>query len=151
MYVCIYMYIIYFSIYFSILTETHINSYQIYSIRNNSLDPIFFYSGDDHTKGLLALLHLGLGWHWSKAEVCVLANERCLCVYASLGHNTRELLTMVHFFEGLQNYVEKKWGKKTKIILGDFICTIDKMDRDGRNKHKDFTDLVHIMPCQNYR
>ena len=61
MYVCIYMYIIYFSIYFSILTETHINSYQIYSIRNNSLDPIFFYSGDNHTKGLLALLHLGLG------------------------------------------------------------------------------------------
>ena len=78
-------------------------------------------------------------------------NCRCLCVYATLGHNTRELLTMVHFFEGLQNYVEKKVREKNKIILWDFICTIDKMSWDGGNKGKDFTDLVHIMPCQNYR
>ena len=28
----------------------------------------------------------------------------------------------------------KNEGNKSKIILGDFNCTMDKMDRDGRNK-----------------
>ena len=42
------------------LTETHINHDQIHyqiHIRNNWLGPIFFSSGDSHTKGLLVLLH----------------------------------------------------------------------------------------------
>ena len=35
----------------------------------------------------------------------------------------------------LQNYVENiNKGKENKIILGDFHCTMDKMDRDGGNK-----------------
>ena len=34
---------------------------------------------------------------------------------------------MGNFFEGQQNYMENE----SKIILGDFICTID---RDGGNK-----------------
>ena len=39
------------------------------------------------------------------------------------------------FFEGLQNYIENKnEGNENKIILGDFKCTMDKMERDGRNK-----------------
>ena len=44
----------------SILNETHINHDQIHyqiHIRNNWLGPIFFSSGDSHTKGLLVLLH----------------------------------------------------------------------------------------------
>ena len=39
------------------------------------------------------------------------------------------------FFEGLQNYMENKnKGKENKIILEDFNCTMDKMDRNGENK-----------------
>ena len=39
------------------------------------------------------------------------------------------------FTEGLQNHMEhKNEGNENKIILGDFTCTIDKMERDGRNK-----------------
>ena len=35
----------------------------------------------------------------------------------------------------LQNYVENiNKGNENKIILGDFHCTMDKMDRDGGNK-----------------
>ena len=44
----------------SILNETHISHDQIYHqihIRINWLDPIFFSPGDNHTKGLLVLLH----------------------------------------------------------------------------------------------
>ena len=44
----------------SILNETHINHDQTHYIRNNWLDPIFFFPGDSHTKGLLVLLHPGL-------------------------------------------------------------------------------------------
>ena len=52
------------------------------------------------------------------------------CVYAPSGLAPRE-----HFFEGLQNYKESKneWNEN-KIILGDFNCTVDKMERDGKNK-----------------
>ena len=36
---------------------------------------------------------------------------------------------------GLQNYMENKdKGNEDKIILEDFNCTMDKMDRDGENK-----------------
>ena len=48
---------------------------------------------------------------------------------------TRELLALGRFFEGLQNYMENKnEGNENKIILGDFNCIMDKMDRDGENK-----------------
>ena len=79
----------------SILTETHINHdqihHQIHIIRNNWLGPIFFSPGDSHTKGLLALLHLGLE---GVTEVdtdpkgrfvsfkVTPSNDRVLCVYA---------------------------------------------------------------------
>ena len=45
---------------FSILTETHINNYQIHYIGNNWLRPFIFTLGDSHTKGLLVLLYLSL-------------------------------------------------------------------------------------------
>ena len=58
-----------------------------------------------------------------------------LCVYAPSEHSTREQLARGRFFEGLQNYMENKnEGNENKIILGDFNCSIDKMERDGRNK-----------------
>ena len=39
------------------------------------------------------------------------------------------------FFEGLQNFMENKnEGNENKIIPGDFNCTMDKMESDGRNK-----------------
>ena len=44
-------------------------------------------------------------------------------------------MTRGRFFKGLQNYIEnKKKGNENKIILGDFNCTMDKMDKDGGNK-----------------
>ena len=39
-----------------------------------------------------------------------------------------------HVFEGLQNYIENKNEENGNKMLGDFNCTIDKMERDGRNK-----------------
>ena len=44
----------------SVLTETHINHDQIHHIKNEWLGLIFFSPGDSHTKGILALLYLGL-------------------------------------------------------------------------------------------
>ena len=39
------------------------------------------------------------------------------------------------FFEGIQDYMENKnEGNENKIIFGDFNCTMDKMEKDGRNK-----------------
>ena len=40
----------------------------------------------------------------------------------------------------------KNEGNENKIILRDFNCTTDKMDRYGERKHKDFIDAVSIMP-----
>ena len=101
----------------SVLTETHINHDQIHRIRNNWLGPIFFFPGDSHTKGMLALLHPDLegvtevetdpkgGFVSSKIAP---SNDRALCVYALSGHSTREHLVRMRFFEELQNYMKKK-------------------------------------------
>ena len=43
----------------------------------------------------------------------------------------------------MENYNE---GNEKEIMLGDFNCTMDKMDKYGGSKHKDFTDAVPIMP-----
>ena len=40
----------------------------------------------------------------------------------------------------------KNEGNENKIILGDFNCTMDKMDRYGEIKHNEFIDAVPIMP-----
>ena len=46
-----------------------------------------------------------------------------------------EQLDRGRFFEGLQNYMETKDKRnENKIILEDFNCTMNKMDRDGENK-----------------
>ena len=58
------------------------------------------------------------------------SNDRALCVYVPSGNKTKEQLAMGNFFEEQQNYLENE----SKIILGGFICTIDKTDRDDENK-----------------
>ena len=66
-----------------------------------------------------------------------LSNNKVLCVSATSGHNTREQLVRGCSFERLQNYMENKCeGNENKIILGDFNITMNKIDRDGRNKTK---------------
>ena len=76
------------------------------------------------------------------------SNDRVLCDYAPSGHSTREQLARGRFFEGLKNYMENKnEGNENKIILGDFNCTMDKMERYGIRKH--FIDVVSIMLSQN--
>ena len=44
---------------------------------------------------------------------------------------------------------KKKKGNENKIILEDFNCTMDKMDRNGENKTQSFFGAAPIMPCQN--
>ena len=44
---------------------------------------------------------------------------------------------------------DKNEGNENKIMLGDFNCAMDKTDRDGEKKHKDFICTVPIMPCLN--
>ena len=130
------------------LTETQINHDQIHHqthIRNNWLGPIFFSFGDSYTKGLLVLLHLNLegitevdtdpkGWFVS-FKVTLLSLMTEFSVFMPLrGVSTRELLARWRFFKGLQNYTAKSEENYNKIIVGDFYCTIDKMDRHGGNK-----------------
>ena len=136
------------------LTETHINHDQIYHIRNNWLDPIFFSIGDSYTEGLLVLLHVVLngitevdtdpkGRFVSIKDTS--SSERVLSVYAPLGYSTREQLPRGPFFDGLQSYMENKNdGSEKKMILGEFICTMDKLDRDGENKKQ------RLYRCSSY-
>ena len=118
------------------------------------MGPIFFSPGDSHTKGLLVLLHWVLKVSLrltliQKARLCPLRLLPLMtefCVYAPSGYSTREQLARGRFFEGLQNYMGKKnEGNERKIILEDFNCTMDKMDRDGENK----TQRLY-RSCSNY-
>ena len=44
-----------------------------------------------------------------------------------------------NFFKGLQNYMKNKSEEnENKVILEEFNCTMDKMDRDGGNKTQRF-------------
>ena len=57
-----------------------------------------------------------------------------------------EQLARGRFFKGLQTYMENKNEEnENKIILADFNCTMDKMDRYGRNK----TQRLYRC-CSNY-
>ena len=70
-------------------------------------------------------------------------------MYVPSGYSTTEQLARGRFFEGLQNYMQKKRkkkeGNKNKIILGNLNCTMDKIDRDGENK----TQRLYRC-CSNY-
>ena len=97
-----------------------------------------------HTKGLRVLIRLGLE-DVTEADTdserrfvsfnVTPSNDRVLCFYDPSGHSTREQLARGYFFEGLQNYTENKnEGNESKIKLGDFNYTVDKMERFGLNK-----------------
>ena len=43
----------------------------------------------------------------------------------------------------------KNEGNENKIILGDLNWTLDEIDRDGENNHKDFKSDVPIIPGEN--
>ena len=124
----------------SILTETPINHNQIYHVRNNWLGSNFFSLGDSHTKGCLSCFIWDLKVDTDPKGRFVSfnstpSNDRVLCVYAPSGYSTRKQLDRGRFFEGLQNYMENKnKGNENKIILEDFNCTMDKINRDGENK-----------------
>ena len=63
--------------------------------------------------------------------------DRVLCVYAPSGDSARGQLARGHFFEGLQNCVENRnKGNENKIIIGDFNCTMNKMQRLVEIKHR---------------
>ena len=123
-----------------ILTETHINLDQIHHIKNNWLGSNLFSLGDSHTKGCLSCFIWDLKVDTDPKGRYVSfkftpSNDRVLCVYVPSGYSTREQLDRGRFFEGLQNYMENKnKGNENKIILEDFNCIMDKMDRDGENK-----------------
>ena len=127
-----------------ILSETHINHEQFHQIRNNWLRPFFFSLGYTFSKGILILLHPGLpdvteidsdpNGRFVSLKVAP-SDERILCVYAPSGHSNREQLARRCFFEELHNYIENKFqGNENKIIIGDFSCTLDNMDRSDGNK-----------------
>ena len=62
------------------------------------------------------------------------SNGKVLYVYTPSAHNTIEKLARGHLFEGLQFYMEcKSERNENKIILREFNCTRDKMDRNSRN------------------
>ena len=55
--------------------------------------------------------------------------------YVPSGYSTREQLDRGCLCEGQQNYIKNKnEANGINLILGDFHCTIDKIDRYGRNK-----------------
>ena len=56
-------------------------------------------------------------------------------VYAPSGYSTRKQLARGCFFEEPQNFIQNKNERnKSKIILWDLNCTMDKIDRNGENK-----------------
>ena len=45
--------------------------------------------------------------------------------------------------------LNKNEGNENKRMFGDLNCTVDKTDRYGEKKHKDFIGDVPVMPCLN--
>ena len=65
------------------------------------------------------------------------SNDRLLYVYDPQDIEPGNSWTGGRFFEGLQDYMENKdKGNENKIILEDFNCTMDEMDREGENKRQ---------------
>ena len=134
------------------------NNDQIQHIRNNWL-ALSFSLLESHSEGLLVLLlvlfHSGPSDHIDPKGRFVSFkvtpyNDRIICVYAPLGYSTRKQLTRECFFEELQNYMKNKNKRnENRIILGEFTCTMNKMNEDGGNKSKEFIDVVPIMLYQN--
>ena len=96
----------------SILTETHIKHDQIHHIRNNWLGPIFFSHKRIACPSLEGITEVDNDPKGRFVSFRVTPSiDRVLCVYAPLGYSTREQLARRRFFEGFQNYIEKRMSK----------------------------------------
>ena len=74
------------------------------------------------------------------------SHDRVLCVYTPSGYSTREQLVRGHFFKDYKIIWKiKNEGNENEMILGDFNCTMDKMDRVFENK----TQILYRC-CFNY-
>ena len=107
-------------------------------MRNIWFSPIFFSPRDSNKKGLLGLLNLGLEsvtdpkGRFASFKATA---SRVFCVYDPSWGSTRERLARGRFFQRLENYMKNKnEGNENKIIIGDFNCTLDKIERDCGNK-----------------
>ena len=133
----------------NILTETYSNHDQIHHqihIRSNWLGPIFFSPVDSHTKGSLVLLHPAPE---GITEVDTDPKGRFVSFKVISLPLMTECYVLMPFQRvapgnswlggiSLKEYkiiwkIKMKEMKKKK-ILGDFICSMDTMDRYGGNK-----------------
>ena len=64
------------------------------------------------------------------------SNDRvlCLCLFRVQQQRTAGQAGGGDFFEGLESYMQNKnEGNENKVIHGDVNCTMDEIDRDGKN------------------
>ena len=112
------------------------------------MGPIFFSSGDSHTKGMLFLLHLDLE---GITEVDTDPKERFVSFKVTTSNESSlfvplQGIALENSWLGLQNYMQNEnEGNKNKIMLRGLNCTMDKIDRDGENK----TQRLYRC-CSNY-
>ena len=88
---------------------------------------------------------------WCRLKLLATTTE--FSVFHTSGQSTREQLARkCFFFEGQQNYIENKnEGNESKIILADFICTVDKMDRyDGNKTRRQYIDVVQLCSVKTH-
>ena len=72
-----------------------------------------------------------------KPRLCHLRLLALTTEFSVFMHNIMEQLARGNFFEGQQNYIKNKnEGNENKIILGDFNCTMNKMDRNCKKNTK---------------
>ena len=76
------------------------------------------------------------------------SNNRVLSIFAPSGHSIREQLTWGHFFGGEKTYMENKTQGNENKILGDFICTMDKMGEDVATKTQKL--LIKLCPVKTH-
>ena len=110
----------------SILTQTHINHDQIHHIKHNWLDPTFLSLGD---------CWFCLIWVFEVSLRLRLILKGGLYLLRLLPMMTELSVVKPLQCVGLQNYMKNKNERNgNKIILGDFNCTMDKINRDGENE-----------------
>ena len=118
--------------------------------------PIFFFSGDSHTKELLVLLHSGLE---GVTEIytdpkgrfvsfkVISSNTRVLCIYAASGLSTRQQLARGRRITNL--YGKNVILMKAKLNLEILLVLWMKWTGMVEIKHKSFIDVAQILPREN--